>query len=81
METSPKNQTVRHHMSKDYNAFGIVVMLLLLNACTRYFQELAEEDSNSNEGFGDGLDDVIEIEATNQMCIQCCRVSNILASQ
>jgi len=41
---------------------------------------LAEEDSNSNEGFGDGLDDVIEIETTNQMCIQCCRVSNILAS-
>jgi hypothetical protein len=41
---------------------------------------LAEEDSNSNEGFGDGLDDVIEIEATNQMCIQCCRVSNILAA-
>ncbi|GFG29920.1 hypothetical protein Cfor_09938 [Coptotermes formosanus] len=36
-------------------------------------KELAEEDSNSNEGFGDGLDDVIEIEATNQMCIQCCR--------
>ncbi|PNF15626.1 hypothetical protein B7P43_G15971 [Cryptotermes secundus] len=37
-------------------------------------KELAEEDSNSNEGFGDGLDDVIEIEGSNQMCFQCCRL-------
>jgi len=40
---------------------------------------LAEEDSNSNEGFGDGLsDDIMEVEASTQMCFQCCRVSNIL---
>jgi hypothetical protein len=39
---------------------------------------LAEEDSNSNEGFGDGLDDIIEIEGSNQMCFQCCRVSSVV---
>ncbi|XP_021933067.1 zinc finger MYM-type protein 4 isoform X3 [Zootermopsis nevadensis] len=38
-------------------------------------KELAEEDSNSNEGFGDGLpDDVIEVDASTQMCFQCCRL-------
>ncbi|XP_069696002.1 zinc finger MYM-type protein 3 isoform X2 [Periplaneta americana] len=38
-------------------------------------KELAEEDSNSNEGFGDRLtDDIIEIEACSQMCFQCCRL-------
>ncbi|KAJ9595118.1 hypothetical protein L9F63_013593, partial [Diploptera punctata] len=37
-------------------------------------KELAEEDSNSNEGFGDSAsEEILEIEPTNQMCFQCCR--------
>ncbi|PSN44626.1 hypothetical protein C0J52_10012 [Blattella germanica] len=35
-------------------------------------KELAEEDSNSNEGF-EGSGEILEIELTNQMCFQCCR--------